>query len=84
VSSVGIVETENLSARVFLLAGFLGQPESLQSRGLFTNGLCLDFVVYREFIILPCNLLQPRLCARGLRISGHGSLLLRAQKRGAA
>jgi hypothetical protein len=31
----------------------LGQPESLQSRGLFTDNLCLGFVAHREFVILP-------------------------------
>jgi hypothetical protein len=49
----------NLSVRIFLLARFLGQPESLQSRGLFTNNLCVDFVVHREIVIFPRNLLQP-------------------------
>ena len=79
--SGGIVETENLSVRVFLLARFLGQPKSLQSRGLFTNDLCLDFVAHREIVILPSSLLQPRLHSRVLPISGHRPLLLRAQKR---
>jgi hypothetical protein len=74
------VETENLSVRVFPLACFLGQPKSLQSRDLFTNNLCLDFVAHRESV-LPRSLLQPRLHSHVFRISGHGALLLRAQKR---
>ena len=75
-----IVETENLSVRVFSLACFLGQPKSLQSRNLFTNNLCLDFVVHRESV-LPRGLLQPRLHSHVFRISGHRALLLWAQKR---
>ena len=77
--SGSIVETENLSVRVFLLACFLGQPKSLQSRDLFTNNLCLDFVAHRDSI-LPRSLLQPRLHSHVFRISGHRALLLRAQK----
>jgi hypothetical protein len=67
------VETENLSVRVFPLACFLGQPKSLQSRDLFTNNLCLDFVAHRESV-LPRSLLQPRLHSHVFRISGHGAL----------
>jgi hypothetical protein len=78
--SGGIVGTESLSVRVFLLAGFLGQPKSLQSRDLFTNNLCLGFVANRESI-LPRSLLQPRLHSHVFRISGHRALLFRAQKR---
>ena len=77
--SGSIVETENLSVRVFPLACFLGQPKSLQSRDLFTNNLCLDFVAHRDSI-LPRSLLQPRLHSHVFRISGHRALLLRAQK----
>ena len=74
------VNPENaLSVRVFLLACFLGQPKSLQSRDLFTNNLCLDFVAHRDSI-LPRSLLQPRLHSHVFRISGHRALLLRAQK----
>ena len=71
--SGSIVETENLSVRVFPLACFLGQPKSLQSRDLFTNNLCLDFVAHRESV-LPRSLLQPRLHSHVFRISGHGAL----------
>ena len=60
---MGIVEKESLSVRVFLLARFLGQPKHLQSRNLFTNNLCLDFIVRREIGILPRSLLQ-RDCRR--------------------
>ena len=78
--SGSIVETESLGVRVFPLACFLGQPKSLQSRDLFTNNLCLDFVAHRESI-LPRSLLQPRLHSHVFRISGHRALLLRAQER---
>ena len=78
--SGSIVETESLSVRVFPLVCFLGQPKSLQSRDLFTNNLCLDFVAHRDSI-LPRSLLQPRLHSHVFRISGHRALLLRAQKR---
>ena len=55
---------ESLSVRVFILGRFFSQPESLQSRGLLSNNLCLDFVVHAEIVIFPCSLLQPRLHSR--------------------
>ena len=58
---------------MFLLARFLGQPESLQSRVLFANNLCLDYVAHAEIVILPCSLLQPRWRSRILPTSSHGS-----------
>ena len=64
---------ESLSARVFLLGRFFSQPESLQSRGLLSKNLCLDFVVHAEIVIFPCSLLQPRLHSRILTTSSHGS-----------
>ena len=70
---VRIVEAESLSARVFLLGRLFSQPESLQSRGLLSNNLCLDFVVHAEIVIFPCSLLQPRLHSRILATSSHGS-----------
>ena len=64
---------ESLSARAFLFGRFFSQPESLQSRGLLSNNLCLDFVVHAEIVIFPCSLLQPRLHSRILVTSSHVS-----------
>ena len=72
-ADVRIDEAESLSAQVFLLGRFFSQPESLQSRGLLSNNLCLDFVAHTEIVIFPCSLLQPRLHSRILTTSSHGS-----------
>ena len=71
--AIGRIHVTPLSARVFLLGSFFSQPESLQSRGLLSKNLCLDFVVHAEIVIFPCSLLQPRLHSRILTTSSHGS-----------